>query len=272
MNNTTIIKPGKNLLKFDIHEIIQYKDLLYFLVWRNIKVRYKQTVLGVAWAVLQPFLQMVVFSIFFGRLVGISSGNIPYPIFVYSALLPWTFFANSLNSCNNSFINNAGLIRKVYLPRLIIPISSIGSVLLDFLIAFSVLFGIMFYFHFALTLNLLMIFPLLILTIFTALAIGIILSALSVQYRDFRYIVPFFIQLGLFITPVIYPPSIVSSRFEFLLNLNPMAGIISGFRSAILSQPFDWNSILISGGISSVIFICGLLYFNRVERNFADII
>jgi len=271
-NNYIVIKPQRNLFRIPISEIIRYKDLLYFLVWRDLKVRYKQTILGASWALFQPLVQMVIFSIFFGRLAKIPSENVPYPIFVYSALLPWTFFANSLNACNNSVINNAGLITKIYFPRLIIPLSAIGSGLIDLLLSFLVLLGIMAYYNFSITIHFLMIFPLLIGTIFTAIGIGTLLSALSVAYRDFRHIVPFGIQIWLFATPVIYPPSIVGSRFEFLLNLNPMAGIINGFRSAILNRPFSWDAIGISFLISVIIFMIGVGYFSRVEKKFADII
>ncbi len=200
------------------------------------------------------------------------SEGVPYPIFVYSALLPWTFFANTLSSCNNSVVNNAGLITKVYFPRLIIPISAIGAVFVDFLISFLVLLVIMFFYGFPLTLNFLMVFPLMIGTVFTALGIGTLLSALSVSYRDFRHIVPFGIQLWLFATPVIYPPSIVGTSYEFILNINPMAGLISGFRSAILTKPFEWNAIALSLCISLLFFIVGIAYFSKVERSFADVI
>jgi len=271
-NNYIVIKPRRNLFRIPISEIISYKDLLYFLVWRDLKVRYKQTVIGSVWAILQPFIQMIVFSIFFGKFAGMPSENVPYPIFVYSALLPWTFFANSLNTCNNSVINNAGLIRKIYFPRLIIPISSIGAGLIDLLLSFLVLLGIMYYYNFPLTVNFLMIIPLLFSIIFTALGVGTLLAALSVSYRDFRHIVPFGIQIWLFLTPVIYPPSIVGSKYEFILNINPMAGLINGFRSAILCKSFDWNAMSFSMLISIILFIIGISYFSRVEKRFADII
>lgn len=267
-----IINPQRTFIKAQFREIIQYKVLLYFLVLRDLKVRYKQTVIGSAWSILQPFIQMVVFSIFFGKLAGIPSDNAPYPIFVYSALLPWTFFANALTSCNNSIIGNSGLITKVYFPRLIIPFSAIGVCIVDLILSFVVLIGIMWYYHFSITVNFIMILPLLLATIFTAFGIGTLLAALSVAYRDFRHIVPFGIQIWLFTTPVIYPSSIISTEYQFILNLNPMAGLISGFRSAILNKQFDWGSIGISFSVSMLFFVAGVLYFNRVERRFADII
>ena len=267
-----IIKPQRTFIKAQFREIIQYKDLLYFLVLRDLKVRYKQTVIGSAWAILQPFIQMVVFSIFFGKLAGIPSDNVPYPIFVYSALLPWTFFANALTSCNNSIIGNSGLITKVYFPRLIIPFSAVCVCIVDLILSFVVLIGIMWYYHFSITANFIMILPLLLATIFTALGVGTLLAALSVAYRDFRHIVPFGVQIWLFATPVIYPSSIVGSEYQFILNLNPMTGLINGFRSAILNKQFDWRSIGISFSVSMLFFVAGMLYFNRVEKRFADII
>lgn len=267
-----IIKSQRTFIKAQFREIIQYKDLLYFLVLRDLKVRYKQTVIGSAWAILQPFIQMVVFSIFFGKLAGIPSDNAPYPIFVYSALLPWTFFANALTSCNNSIIGNSGLITKVYFPRLIIPLSAVSVCIVDLLLSFVVLIGVMWYYHFSITVNFIMILPLFLATIFTVFGIGTLLAALSVTYRDFRHIVPFGIQIWLFATPVIYPSSIVGAKYQFILNLNPMAGLISGFRSAILNKQFDWGFIGVSFSVSMLFFVAAILYFNRVEKRFADII
>jgi len=268
----TVIRPRTGWLNFPLSEIWRYRDLLYFLAWRDLKIRYRQTVLGAGWAIFQPLIQMVIFSFFFGRLVHIPSDNVPYPIFVYSALLPWTFFANALTACNNSVLNNAGLITKVYFPRLIIPISAIGAILVDFIIAFLLLIGIMGYYHLKIDAAFIAVLPLTLGVMLTALGAGTILSALSVAYRDFRHIVPFGIQLWLFVTPVIYPPSILGSRYELLINLNPMAGLINGFRSAILGRPFQWGAIGLSLCIALLFFIVGIVYFTHAEKRFADII
>ncbi len=272
MKSAITITPTQHPALFPLREVLRYRDLLYFLTWRDIKVRYKQTVIGSFWAILQPFLQMVVFSIFFGRLAKIPSEGVPYPVFVYAALLPWTFFANSLSSCANSAINNAGLIRNVYFPRLITPLSAVASGLIDFLLSFLVLFAIMIYYHFPVTVHFLMIVPLLCGVIFSALGIGTLLAALSVSYRDFRHIVPFMLQIWLFLTPVIYPPSIIGSKYQFLLNLNPMAGLINGFRSAILGRMFNWHAIALSFAVAVFFFIVGNFYFARVQSRFADLI
>jgi lipopolysaccharide transport system permease protein len=268
----TVIKPNGKYFNNSFREILLYRDLLYFLTWKNFIVKYKQTLIGVSWAILQPLAQMVVFSILFGKFARIPSDNVPYPIFVYSALLPWTFFSNSIIACNNSIINHAALINKVYFPRLLIPLSAVGSQLIDLGIAFLVLFGIMAYYHFTIQMTFLMILPLILLTIFAAISFGIFVAALAAMYRDFRHIIPFLVTLMFFITPVIYPPSIINSHYEFLIHLNPMSGIITGFRSAILGHTFDWPPLLLSFGILTIVFLFGIIYFNRAERQFADVV
>jgi lipopolysaccharide transport system permease protein len=267
-----IIKPKGKYFNSSFREIVLYQDLLYFLTWKNFIVKYKQTLIGVSWAILQPLVQMVIFSILFGKFARIPSDNVPYPIFVYSALLPWTFFSNSIIACNNSIINHAALINKVYFPRLLIPLSAVGSQLLDLGLAFLVLFGIMAYYHFTVQVTFLMILPLILLTIFAAIGFGIFVAALAAMYRDFRHIIPFLVTLMFFITPVIYPPSIINSRYEFFIHLNPMAGIITGFRSAILGHAFDWSPLLFSLFILIIVFLIGIIYFNQAERQFADVV
>jgi len=242
------------------------------LTMRDIKVRYKQTVLGVAWAVIQPVMTMVVFSIFFGRLAGMPSDGFPYPVFVYAALLPWTFFANAIGNSGNSLLSSANLVSKVYFPRLTIPLSSVGAGRIDFAISVVILLLLMLYYGVGWSVNLLLAPALVLAVIFTALGVGTLLSALNVAYRDFRYVIPFLIQLWMFATPVVYPASLVPERWQWLLHLNPMAGLIEGFRSAFLGRPFDLLGLMISFTVAAVIFLLGIMYFEKVERRFADII
>jgi lipopolysaccharide transport system permease protein len=237
-----------------------------------VKVRYKQTVLGFAWAIIQPVMMMVVFSIFFGRLAQMPSDGLPYPIFVYAALLPWTFFANAVTASGNSVVASANLVSKVYFPRLIIPLASIGAGLVDFAISACVLLLLMVWYGIGWTVNLLMVPLLVVGVMFTALGVGTLLSALTVAYRDFRYVVPFMIQLWLFATPVVYPASLVPVEWRWLLYLNPMAGIVEGFRSAFLGNSLDFTAIGISLGVAVLLFFLGVVYFEKVERRFADII
>jgi len=267
-----VIRPIRVPFWRDFKEIFRYRELGFFLIWRDLKLRYKQTILGISWAVLQPFLQMVVLAIFFGRIVNLPSQGVPYPVFVYAGLLPWTFFANAVNACNYAVINNAGLIRKIYFPRLLIPISATGTGLVDFLLAFLLLIVIMLFYHLPLTFGIFGLLPLTILLVLTGLGVGALLSALAVVYRDVRHIVPFLVQLWFFITPVIYPATIISDRFQFLLNLNPMSGIITGFRAIILNQPPDYSALYQSGAIGLLFCLAGVLYFSRKARDFADVV
>jgi lipopolysaccharide transport system permease protein len=276
MNNNSpheiIIEPKGSWIAFQWKELWQYRELLRFLTVRDIKVRYKQTVLGGLWAILQPFMGMVVFTIFFGMLAKIPSDNLPYPIFVYTALLPWQFFSNGISNAGNSLVASSHLISKVYFPRIIIPAASLGAGLLDFLVAFSILIVMMLYYGIFPGAGIL-ILPFLMLGVaIAALGIGMILSALNVAYRDFRYVIPFLVQFWLFATPVIYPASIVPENWRWLINLNPMAGLISAFRSSLLNTPILWSDLVISGAVSIVLFILGIAYFTRMERRFADII
>ena len=257
---------------FDLKELWAYRELLWVLTARDIKVRYKQTVLGIAWAVIQPVMIMIVFSIFFGRLAKIPSEGYPYPVFVYAGLLPWTFFANAVSQSSNSIVSSTHLITKVYFPRLIIPLSSIGAGLVDFLISTLILLLLMLYYSVPFTSNLLCAPFLLLAVIFMALGFGAWLAALNVAFRDFRYVVPFMIQIWLFITPVIYPANLIPNDWHWLYYLNPMAGLIEGFRSAFLGKPFDITGPAISFSVAIACFMIGVWYFKRVERRFADII
>ena len=276
MNNEQIqeiiIEHRGTLAGFQFRELWQYRELLRFLVVRDIKVRYKQTMLGGLWAILQPFMNMVVFTIFFGHLAKIPSDQLPYPIFVYTALLPWQFFSGGIGSSGNSLVANSHLISKVYFPRMIIPAASLGAGCLDFLIAFILLIVMMIYYGISPGIGILL-FPILMtLVAVAALGVGMILAALNVAYRDFRYVIPFLVQFWLFATPVIYPVSIVPKQWRWLINLNPMAGLITGIRSSLLNLPLSWPDIWISGSISMGLFVIGIFYFKKMERRFADII
>lgn len=267
-----ILKPRRGLSAFAWGEIFAYRDLLWFLAWRNINVRYKQTVIGAAWAIGQPFITMIVFSVFFGRLAQVPSDGLPYPIFVYAGLLPWTFFSNVIRMSATSVVEDEKLITKVYFPRIIIPASVAGVELIDFGVAFLIYVAMMMYFGTPFTVQIFLVPALLVLMTAASLGCGLMLAALTVAYRDFRYIVPFMIQLGLYVSPVIYPVSLVPEKWRWLLALNPMSGIIDGFRSALLGKPFDGMTLSISAAVSLGLFIAGVLYFKRLERTFADII
>ena len=268
----TVIEPRHGWQVIDLKELWRHRELAYFLCWRDIKVRYKQTVLGILWAFIQPFLKMVVFSIIFGRLAKMDSEGFPYPIFLYAGLLPWQFFGESLNRSSQSVVGSANLITKVYFPRLIIPLSSVGSCLVDFAISFSILVGLMLYYGVVPTIGTLMVLPLVFLTIFTALGVGTFLSALNVAYRDFRYVISFMVQIWMFATPVIYPVSKIPENWQWLMSLNPMSGIVDAYRSAILGKPFAWGNLSISLGVALLVFLMGLSYFRRLERQFVDIV
>jgi len=277
MTNTTIpitiIEPKKGWVPIDLKEIWDYRELLYFLTKRDIKVRYKQTVLGGLWAIIQPVFMMVVFTLFFGRLAKMPSDGIPYPIFVYAGLLPWTYFANAVSASGNSLVGSANLITKVYFPRLIIPASASLAGLLDFFIAMLVMGAMMIYYHFVPNIGILL-FPLLVgLTFLCAVGVGLWLSALNVQYRDIRYVIPFLIQLWMFVSPVIYPVSMVKEKYQWLLALNPMGGVIKAYRASLLGHiPIDWFLLGISTSIIFVLFLSGLYYFRRMEKTFADVV
>lgn len=269
----TIIGTRKKISWQDIKEIWQYRELLYFFTWRDVKVRYKQTALGVLWALFQPFMTMVVFSIFFGHFGKIPSEGIPYPIFVYTGLLLWQFFSSSLSAASGSLVSNSGLATKIYFPRLLLPISSVLTNLVDFALAAIILIGIMFYYHYPPHFLGLFLLPVLILLSFMiAVGGGLILASINVKYRDVRYALPFFIQMLLFITPVIYPPGI-AGKYSWVLGLNPMTGVIKSVRASILgNNPVSIEALVYSAATGFILLILGILSFKKTERIFADIV
>jgi lipopolysaccharide transport system permease protein len=267
------ITPENPLIQFNIAELYAFRELIYFFTWRDLKVRYKQTVLGVSWAILQPLLTMLVFSVFFGRLAGMPSDGIPYPLFTLAGIVPWTFFANSVTLASNSLIIHQDMIKKIYFPRLTLPLATILAGLVDFILAFSVLITMMIVYSTYPTINLLILPFLVLLSIFTALGVSFWFATLNVRYRDVRYIVPFLVQLWMFISPVAYPSSLLEENFKILYSLNPMVGVIEGFRWALLGVgPSPGPMILASSIASLVIFFGGLIYFNHMEAEFADVI
>ncbi len=268
-----VIRPSRGWWDLNFREIWEYRELLYFLIWRDIKVRYKQTVIGAAWAIIQPFFTMVVFSLFFGKLAKIPSHGIPYPIFYYSALLPWMYFANALTNSTNTIIENQRLITKVYFPRLILPLASVCSGLVDFGIAFVVLLGMMVFYRIGFSFALLTLPLFLLLAIATALGVGLWLSALNAIYRDVRYAVPFLVQFWMLASPVAYPSSLVPHRWQWIYGLNPMAGVIEGFRWALTGQG-NPPGILFGVSITAVLLalIGGLVYFRKMEGTIADLV
>ncbi|OGG39307.1 phosphate ABC transporter permease [Candidatus Gottesmanbacteria bacterium RIFCSPLOWO2_02_FULL_42_29] len=272
--NQITIKPQKGWIGVNTKELWLYRELFYIFVWRDIKVRYKQTAIGILWAILQPFLMMVIFSVFFGKLAKIPSGNIPYPVFVFAGLLFWNYFSTSVSSASNSLVEHENMIKKIYFPRLILPFSSSLTPMVDFCIAFIVLFGVMAYYHFVPNFFGILLIPfLLIISFFTASGIGLFLSAINVKFRDVRYALPFFIQILLFVTPVIYPTTIIPAQFQWLLALNPMTGVIEAARFSIFGSPIENPSLLLISAISAlVLFSIGILYFRKTERFFADIV
>lgn len=269
----THIVPRTGWAALKLGELWRYRELLYFFVWRDIKVRYKQTILGAAWAVLQPFLTMVVFSIFFGRLANVPSDDLPYPVFAYAALVPWTFFANGLTQASNSVVSNAGMVKKIYFPRLTLPVASVLAGLVDFALAFVVLVGMMFFFDITPTSNIVWLPLLLLLALVTALGVSLWLAALNVRFRDVRYTVPFLVQFWLFITPIAYPSSLVDGPWRLLYSLNPMVGVVEGFRWALLgTDTTPGPVILVSSLVALFLLLGGLIYFRRMESSFADIV
>lgn len=265
------IAPSRGWVPLRAREIWDYRELLYFLVWRDVKVRYKQTLLGAAWAIIQPFFTMVVFSIFFGHLAKMPSNGIPYPIFAYTALVPWTFFAAALTQASNSLVGSAGLIKKVYFPRLIVPLASVLSGIVDFLFAFAVLVPLMAWYGIGPSVKMLWLPLLMLQATITALAVSLWFSALNVEYRDVRYVVPFVTQFWLFATPVAYPSSLLSEPWRTIYGLNPMVGVIEGFRWALLdSGPAPGLMAAVSGLASLSLLVGGAYYFRRLERTFAD--
>ncbi len=266
-----IIRPSRGWLDLNLREVWRYRELVYFLTWRDIKVRYKQTFLGAAWAILQPFLTMVVFTLFFGRLAHIPSDNVPYPIFSYAALLPWQLFSKALNDAGRSLVANRNMLTKVYFPRLVIPLASLLGGVVDFGIAFLVLLAMMAYYGIAPTARVWALVPFLLLALITALGVGLWLSALNVLYRDVGYTLPFLTQAWMFITPIAYSSTLVPPKWRLLYALNPMAGVVNGFRWALLGTPTGPDaSLAVSTAVAFLLLVSGLYFFRRMERQFAD--
>jgi lipopolysaccharide transport system permease protein len=265
-----ILEPSKGWSSLGLHEIWEYRELLYFLIWRDVKVRYKQTALGAAWAVIQPVFTMLVFSLFFGKLGKIPSDGIPYPLFAYSALLPWNFFAQSLNESSQSLVRSSNLIRKVYFPRLTIPMAGVFAGLVDFAISFVVFLIMMFYYKIHFTWNILLLPVFLILAIATALGVGIWLAGLNVKYRDVRFVVPFLTQFWMFATPVAYPSSMLHEPWRTIFGLNPMVGVVEGFRWALLNTNPPGPMIALSTMVTIIMLTFGAYHFRKMEKTFAD--
>ena len=260
-----VIEPSKSWVPLDLRDIWTYRELLYFLVWRDVKVRYKQTLLGATWAIIQPLFAMLIFTLFFGRLAGIKSDGVPYALFAYAGLLPWTFFSNAITNSGNSLVGSANLITKVYFPRIVIPAAAVMAGLVDFFFAFLTLVALMFYYRVPPSISLLALPGL-------VLAVGMWMSALNVKYRDIRYALPFLIQLWMFASPIIYPSSLVPAKWRWLMSLNPLSGIVEGYRASLFNLPLDWRALGVSALLTLVALAYSLFTFKRMERKFADII
>jgi lipopolysaccharide transport system permease protein len=269
----TRIEPSKGWVSLKLYELWEYRELLYFLIWRDIKVRYKQTVLGGTWAIIQPFFTMVVFSLFFGKLAKVPSDGLPYPIFSYAALVPWAFFANGLNQASNSLVGNSNLIKKVYFPRLSMPIASVLGGLIDFVLAFLMLIGMMFYYGMAPTVNVVYLPIFVMLTIITSLGSSLWLSAMYVQFRDVQHIIPFLTQIWMFATPIAYPSSLLEEPWRTVYGINPMVGVVEGFRWALLgTKTAPGPTIIFSTVVAIGLLLSGAFYFRRMEKTFADVV
>jgi len=272
-NAPSIVVEATRSWDLNLREIWDYRDLLFFLAWRDISIRYKQTVLGASWAVIQPFLTMILFTIFFGKLAAVPSEGVPYPVFTFAALLPWQYFSTTLGNVANSLVNNSNLLSKVYFPRLLIPISSLLPPAVDFVIAFLVLLGMMIFYHLSPTSNVVWLPVFMLLALVTTLGAGLWLAALNVKYRDVRYIVPVMVQFGMFVSPVAYPSSLVPAPWRTLYALNPMAGVIEGFRWALLGTDTAPGPLVAVSAVAALILLAsGLFYFRRTEKTFADVI
>ena len=266
-----VIRPRSGWIAIDWRELWEARELMYFLVLRDVKVRYKQTVLGVAWAVLQPLFTMLIFTIVFGRFAKIPSDGLPYAVFVFAGLLPWTFFSNNISQASMSLVNQQSLLTKIYLPRVFVPASSIGGGLIDLLVSFAVFAAMMVYYQIGVGPRVLWVPLLILLAAAASLGVGLALAALIVTYRDFRFVVPFLVQSWLYVSPVIYPVSMVPPQWQPLLALNPMVGIIDGFRAALLGSPWNMTTLTISAVSSIALMAFGLFYFRKTERSFADV-
>jgi len=274
MSDEIVLRPQDGFLKIGLKELWNYRELAYFFVWRDVKLRYKQTAVGALWAIFQPLAAMLIFTIFFGKFAKVPSDGIPYPVFVYLGLLFWNYFSFGLNHAANSMVTNANIIQKIYFPRLIIPISSSLIGLIDFAVSSLILVGLMFYYHSTPKMMGIVYVPVIIFATFlSSVGLGCFLASVNVKYRDVRYILPFFIQMLMFLTPVIYPLSMLSKKYKWLLIMNPMSGVIETARSVIFGiGSVDWGLLYISMCISVALFIFGIIYFRKTERFFADII
>lgn len=270
--NVSVIRPVRGWISLNLSEVWEYRDLLLLLAARDIKIRYKQTALGAIWAILQPLLTMVVFSLFFGRLAKVPSDGLPYPVFAFAALVPWGFFSTSLSQSSNSLVGNANLLKKVYFPRLVIPISCSASAMVDMVIAFMVLIGFMAWYRVLPTVNIVWLPLLVALALATSLGSGLWLAAASVRYRDVRHVVPFMLQFWMFATPIAYPSSLLPEPWRSLYGLNPMAGVVEGFRWALLGSPAPGPIILVSGFAATLLLLSGAYFFRRTEYSFADVV
>jgi lipopolysaccharide transport system permease protein len=264
-----VVTASRSWVGINLRDLWTYRELLYFLTWRDVKVRYKQTLLGAAWALLQPLLLMLIFTFFFARLGGINSGKVPYPLFAYAGLLPWTFFANAVANGGNSLVGSTNLITKVYFPRMFIPAAAVGAGLVDLAISFGLLVVLMIYYGVEFHTGLALLPVLVVLTTLLALGVGMLMSAVNVKYRDVRYALPFMIQVWMFASPVIYP---IPGGWRWLLSLNPMTGIIEGFRAALLGQPLDGIALGLSAAITLLLLAGSAFVFTRMEKSFADVI
>ena len=267
------LEPSRGFFQLDLSAVWQYRELLYFLAWREVKIRYKQTVIGAAWAVLQPLLTMVIFTVVFGRLANIPSDGLPYPIFAYAGLLPWTYFSEAISRTSGSLVGDANLLRKVYFPRLIIPFATVVTPAIDFALSFILLIGMMVWFGVSPTLGAMFLPGFLLLALMTALAVGLWLSALNVRYRDVRHTVPFLVQFWMYASPVVYPVSLVPEKWRLVFSLNPMAGVIEGFRWGLLGKERpDLTVLAVSASIVVLLLVSGIVFFKRMERTFADVV
>lgn len=267
-----VIKPSGSWVNLGLRDLAAYRELLYFLIWRDVKVRYKQTALGIIWVVLQPVLIALIFTIFLGKFARVPSNGLPYPLFVYAGLVFWTFFSGAITSGGQSLVGSSNLITKVYFPRMIIPAAAVGARLIDFGICFLNLIGLMIYYRVGVTGNILMLPIVIILLILLAWAVGMWGAALNVKYRDVSAMLPVLIQLWMFASPIMYPSSIVPARFQWLFKLNPLTGILDGLRSSLFGLPFDWSALAISAAITLSVFLYSAFVFRRMEKSFADIV
>ncbi|OQA19942.1 MAG: Teichoic acid translocation permease protein TagG [Chloroflexi bacterium ADurb.Bin360] len=274
--STILIRPTRGLASLGLRAVWEYRELLFFLVWRDVKVRYKQTALGVLWVILQPLVSMAIFTVLFGVLLKVPSGDAPYPVFAFAGLLPWNYFSQSLTRASTSLVQSSHLITKIYFPRLVIPLSGVFSSLVDFAISFAVLLILMLLYGVTPTARMLLLPALLLLALVTALGFGLWLSALNVKYRDVGYLLPFLIQIWMYLTPVVYGSALIPERYRFLLSLNPMTGVVEGFRWALLGGELESYLsaplLALSVGIALVVLVSGALFFRTTERSFADIV